>query len=908
MSVLGIILGALGALIGVAVARDEGFLVGGMLGYLAGAYFELNRRVSRLKDDLTSLSNQTKQQPATTEQTSPEPPPEPVRPPEIKPVPPRLPAEPEVVAAQPKLQPAAKSTVESGFSDNVTSVDVLSDKVEQAYNWVINFFTTGNVVVRIGLVVLFFGVAFLLKYAAEHSMLPIELRLSSVALGGIVMLVVGWRLRDRRRGYALLIQGGAVGVIYLTLFSAAKFYDFIPPGLAFALMLALVLLSAILALLQDAKSLALFGAAGGFLAPVLTSTGGGSHVMLFSYYLLLNFGILFIAWYKAWRELNLLGFLFTFVIGVSWGLNYYRAEYFVSTEPFLITFSVIFVVVSVLFAHRQPPRLKGYVDGTLVFGVPIVAFALQTSLVHEFEYGMAWSAAGLGAFYIGLATLLWKREPQGLRLLTEAFLALGVVFATLVIPFALDGEWTAAAWALEGAAMIWIGVKQQRLLARLFALVLQFAAGVMFLLEVEGMSDSIPILNGVYLGSLAISLAGLFSAYYLQAHRQRLIRWEQPVSAVLFVWGILWWYLAGIHEVLEHAPGRYESNLLLLFFTVSSAIAYGVGRRLDWKAIYYPVLAMLPLATVILLQESTVTGFSHPFANFGYISWLSALGFFYYQLWQQEKHVRPIMLLWQHRLAYWLSALVLILELAWSVDQLVDGAGTWSFIMWGLIPALLLKLAGGSAAWCRWPVARHYSDYLGIVSLPLLAVMMLWSLIGSLHNAGDPWPISYLPILNPLDLAELFIFLGIVQWFIILGKNQDRVSYKLDNDTLFYGLGILVFLWINGVIARTIHHWTGLRFDWHVMFDSMLFHTTISVVWTLLAMMIAVIASRIQHRKLWYAGAGLLGVVVLKLFLVDLASSGTIERIVSFLVVGIIMLLIGYFSPLPPQRTAECVE
>ena len=82
----------------------------------------------------------------------------------------------------------------------------------------------------------------------------------------------------------------------------------------------------------------------------------------------------------------------------------------------------------------------------------LVAFALQAALVKDLEYGLAFSALGLGAFYLAAATMLWQRAAGSMRLLAEAFLALGVVFASLAIPLALDGRWTAAAWALEGAA------------------------------------------------------------------------------------------------------------------------------------------------------------------------------------------------------------------------------------------------------------------------------------------------------------------------------------------------------------------------------------------------------------------------------------------------------------------------
>jgi len=65
------------------------------------------------------------------------------------------------------------------------------------------------------------------------------------------------------------------------------------------------------------------------------------------------------------------------------------------------------------------------------------------------------------------------------------------------------------------------------------------------------------------------------------------------------------------------------------------------------------------------------------------------------------------------------------------------------------------------------------------------------------------------------------------------------------------------------------------------------------------------VAARLRSRRAWLTGAILLGVVILKLFLVDLSGSETVARIVSFLVVGILMLVIGDFSPLPPKRVTD---
>src|SRR5437867_11786596 len=107
--------------------------------------------------------------------------------------------------------------------------------------------------------------------------------------------------------------------------------------------------------------------------------------MLFGYYAVLNVGLVAIAWFKAWRVLSLVGFAFTFAIGTVWGVSFYRPEHFATTEPFLALFFAFYLAIPILFARRRAPGLERYVDGTLVFGVPLVTFGLQVALVREIE-------------------------------------------------------------------------------------------------------------------------------------------------------------------------------------------------------------------------------------------------------------------------------------------------------------------------------------------------------------------------------------------------------------------------------------------------------------------------------------------------------------------------------------------
>ncbi|MCW8825565.1 MAG: DUF2339 domain-containing protein, partial [Gammaproteobacteria bacterium] len=369
---MGWLLLILGAVIGAILDRESGFVFGGLIGYLLGHNFNLTQKQRQLEkqfcnlaqrvlfespDDTTTKEEKTQVAAETVTEKS-----------IVEEVIKKSDEEQITIPVAAKVNPSDVSSIKiaTGWGEDSSESEWGSRGVEaiegKLFSSVKNFFLDGNVVVRVGIVVLFFGVAFLLKYASDHSLLSIEWRLSGAALGAVALIAAGWRLRHRRLAYALLIQGGGTGLLYLTVYASAKLYHLIPVGMAFGLMLALVAFSALLALLQNSRSLAVFGISGGFLAPVLTSTGDGSHVMLFSYYALLNGGILGIAWFKAWRELNLLGFLFTFIIGSVWGLQYYRPEHFATTEPFLILFFLFYVAIAILYAVRQPLQLKGYVD------------------------------------------------------------------------------------------------------------------------------------------------------------------------------------------------------------------------------------------------------------------------------------------------------------------------------------------------------------------------------------------------------------------------------------------------------------------------------------------------------------------------------------------------------------------
>jgi uncharacterized membrane protein len=777
------------------------------------------------------------------------------------------------------------------------------DLFARAAGAVREWFTTGNVVVKVGVIVLLFGVAFLVKYVAERTRVPIELRLTAVALGAMAMLVLGWRLRERRRDYALVIQGGAVGVLYLTVFAAFKLYHLLPGGAAFALLAAIAAFTAVLAVMQEARSLALFAVSGGFLAPILTSTGGGSHVMLFSYYALINAGILAIAWHRAWRELNLAGWVFTFAIGALWGWQYYQPRHFFTTEPFLILFFLFYVAIAVLFASRQPANLRGLVDGTLVFGTPLIGFGLQTWLTRGMEFGAAVSAAAVGGFYILLARGLWNRERSTYRLLVEAFLALGVVFLTLAIPLALDGRWTAATWALEGAGIFWIGLRQGHLPARLFGLGLQVAAGIAYQAESGYSPGAVPVLNSAFLGAVMISAAGWITARMRHLAPAEPPRKEGNLMWPAAAWGLAWWYLAGLQEIDRHLVPDLQPAAALGFAALTSAALALADRRLAWTPLRAAALFLLPVMVLALAAWAMLN--NHPAQDYGWLAWPLAFAIAYGSLRRFDEALQPPVRTPAHLAALWLLLLTASWELAWQVSQFVDSEGSWGTVAWALLPtASLWALARGAGP--AWPVQRHFALYAGAGAAPVAVMLLAWTLLVNFSGDGSAAPLPYLPLLNPLDLVVLATFLALYAW--ALETKGRRALQPLASVTwrfLQVALGVPAFVWLNGTMLRSLHHYAGVPFRLDAMLHSTLVQAAFSLLWTVTALALMYLAARRALRELWLTGAGLLAVVVVKLFTVDIAQVGGVPRIVSFLGVAVLMLVIGYLAPLPPRQEKQ---
>ncbi|HVI56325.1 MAG TPA: DUF2339 domain-containing protein [Luteibacter sp.] len=761
------------------------------------------------------------------------------------------------------------------------------------------WFTEGNVPVKVGMLVLFAGVAAFLKYASDQGLLrvPISVRLSLVALFAIGGVGFGWLQREKRRAFALSLQGGALGVLVMTVFAAYRLYGLLPATATFALLVVFVAGLGVLAVLQDALALAVLGLIAGFAAPIIASTGQGNHVALFSYYAVLNLGILGIAWKKAWRVLNVLGFIATFGVGTLWGVLSYRPTWFASTEPFLILHFLLYLAVPWLHVLRSPKRERAILDGCLMFGNPIASLLLQGALLDWEPMPLAISALVAAAIYVAIAFAIRKRDDMGL--LRETWAVLAVAFATIAVPLALSASVTASVFALEGAGLIWLGFRQARRLPRWSGVFLQLAAGAAWIVATlfSHHYNDTPVLNAAFIGSLLLVIGASVGVWQFDRHGTS--RGVSGLARVgLLVWAVIWWLATFANEIdtfVFDRPLAFGDWLAVLAVTAwLLAEACKRVRKLDLGVVLAfaaPLFLLAGMAVALSAAEEDIQPLAGwPLAG---IAVMLATGWFTLRALAGHRvaAILAATIGWVRWLAIGTAAIVLAFDVVTTLGQ------GWHVLAAAMPTLLLTALVLWRPRVVAAPLTVHAEAIRRAVGA-CAALALFFAGLTALGTAGASHPLVFIPVLNPVDLLLVAVLLltarGISDATMPAGVRRLRPAV----------LAVMFFIIATSMTLRSVHHLGGVPWD-NAMPGSSLAELSLTVVWSIIGVVAWVMGSKRGQRLLWMAGAGTMALVLAKLLLVDRGHLGNLFGIASFIAYGLLCTVIGYLAPAPPRQPTE---
>ena len=332
---------------------------------------------------------------------------------------------------------------------------------------------------------------------------------------------------------------------------------------------------------------------------------------------------------------------------------------------------------------------------------------------------------------------------------------------------------------------------------------------------------------------------------------------------------------------------------------ITAALLHGLSR-FAWRDAGRLALAWLPLYPLILYLSGY---YGHADAAPG--EWLlvnlAAIALHALTLTRCEgdphpsvARIRP----WLHALGYNLHTLNLMRFAAATAIVAFGSGSLW--LMAALLAAPLLALTLPTLPALRPWTQRYRDTYHGIAALPLVALILATLAYYNLHHSGGSPPLPYLPFANPLEITSLAALWLLWRWW-----QQSDLAVWTASLPRALPLAVLAGIIISLDILRLWHHYLGVPWRAHDLLASFGVQASLSLTWALGAIALMTSGHRRQQRRLWTAGAALMGIVVVKLFVVELGDSNGIARIVSFIGVGVLLLLVSYYAPAPKKDAEE---
>jgi len=194
---------------------------------------------------------------------------------------------------------------------------------------------------KLGIAALALATAFFLKHAFESRWIGETARVAIGVVAAAIMLGLGQVLlsRARYRAYAQVLSSGGIVILFLSIYAAYNFYHLIGFWAAFAVLALAALSASALAVANNTQAVAVICLLGAFATPVLIRSGGegaGDLLRLYAYLAGLNLWSAILVRYRAWHALTVVSFGATWVLFL--GAGPLQRQGYLATEAFAALF------------------------------------------------------------------------------------------------------------------------------------------------------------------------------------------------------------------------------------------------------------------------------------------------------------------------------------------------------------------------------------------------------------------------------------------------------------------------------------------------------------------------------------------------------------------------------------------
>jgi uncharacterized membrane protein len=497
-----------------------------------------------------------------------------------------------------------------------------------------------NLLNKIGILVLIIGVAIGAKYSIENNLISPLTRIILGYLTGIVLLVIGIKLKAKFTNYSAVLVSGAMAVMYFITYAAYTYYELIGQSVAFFMMVIFTVFTVLAALNYNRQVIAHIGLVGAYATPFMLSDGSGNVIILLSYTTIINLGILIIAFKKYWKPLNYAAFGLTYLIYLSWfGTQYSTKDHFGISLFFVTVFFLTFYFATLAFKLLKNEK----------FGLPDIFLLLSNSFVF---YGLGYfilSNHPVGDDLLGLFTLanamlhlgvglVIHRRKQADKSLYYFVVGLVVVFVTMAIPVQLDGNWVTLLWAAQAVLLFVIGRKREVYFYEKMAYPLVLLAFLSVIHDWETAYDSyiledpstqlFPVFNIYFFTSLFTAGTFGFLTYQLFGKGKENNTTSPSGVVPLLRYGVAVLFLATLYFGIGMEVANYWNQLHVdstIFLSDKETYRYGISdyvRNRDLlrlKSIWLIIYSMIFISVLAWLNRSRIKNLALRKLNIGFL-------------------------------------------------------------------------------------------------------------------------------------------------------------------------------------------------------------------------------------------------------------------------------------------------
>jgi uncharacterized membrane protein len=642
-----------------------------------------------------------------------------------------------------------------------------------------------NLVNKIGIAIFVLGIAFFVKYAIDKNWINEVGRVSIGLVVGLILVGLAHYLRKSYHAFSSVLAGGGLAVFYFTIAFAFHQYALLSQTAAFVIMVVITGFAVGLALLYDRLELSVIAAVGGFLTPFLVSSGEGNYIILFTYLLILNTGLLTLAYFKRWPLLNSISFFFTELIFAGWLIKtLWETAPHVSYPLVLLfatSFYLLFLAMNTIYQLKNRQAFKVF-DFSILLLLNASYFAAGLFILNEVENGRYHGLFTLSAGIINLA-LAWyffKRQNADRNFL-YLLIGLTLTFLSLTIPVQLHGHAITLFWSAEFVLLFWLYQRSRIVLFYYSSLLVMVLTLISLLMDwggaALGTSSQLVLIYTNVKGLVTNIVAVLaFAAYgfLLQGEEERLpfIQKEviRPAAWVISIVVAFLTSVYGVNLVFSHydtyeVPNVYH-RIITQAFVAAAIIWLSKSRRLShsWPIIgvstLYLVYHLFSFPLIAGMRNGVLTSkYSSIHIVFHLLSDATAIALFYQGIKAMQK--TPVRLIPEARLAWVLSILAVFF---WS--QELEHLSVWIGYRQDNIPYIedqygkaLLTIVWALCSFAlMWLGMSYKNKTLRIISLSLFSLALLKLFIFDLAGISEGGKILAFILLGALLLTISFMY------------------------------------------------------------------------------------------------------------------------------------------------------